>query len=1515
MSAPTSPPNACPKCGTALPSAATAGLCPRCLMAEAMQATQTEAAPATPQKALSPVELAPHFPQLEVLECLGRGGMGVVYKVRQKALNRFAALKLLAPERVADAKFAQRFTHEAQALAALNHPSIVTIYDFGQAGGFYFLLMEFVDGVNLRQAMKAGRFTPEQALAVVPPVCEALQYAHEHGIVHRDIKPENLLMDKAGRVKIADFGIAKMLGGDATGASLDQPPAESPVNEGTLASTAGTPQYMAPEQKAHRRTDHRADIYSLGVVLYELLTGELPADKLQPPSRKVQIDVRLDEIVLRALEAKPELRFQTAGEFRTQVEKVTSTPDGDRGESAAAESRTPPEMGSSLSYPFRFSRRNLASLLLLLVPLNGAIIWAFVTAARLLTDFFANPSLAQRPDMDPAFTTKLANFLADHPGIVSFVAIFVCLVADALIIRRVRRAMLVPTASSDAAVPSGLRAADAPGRSRSPRRQGWVMWIIRICLVIFVIPPVAMMIVGLLSYRQASAPSGVARFDIVPAGVTGNVVIVDVTAEVGRGHAELRAALDGPQLPAATDAALAETFSPPFAGTFIKPTPYAGNHPFRIVSPGRMTWLLGFVLPDAALAKSALENLRPIGPLASVAGRTFAGTLFEVRQTNGQVFHASLQVGPPVTAADPNWVSVSSAPSTPSASALSSYDESGRVILKWEVQASQPGIVLLHREDGQSTASLRRDPKTKLYQAGISVELTKVGTDRVLLVTSGGGILREELTGNFRDLAAELWSYKNLSAKTERGTEIELCRFQGKPITVQVPVLTVTPATPPVPGTNPGIQRVEISTDKAVVHQAHYDGSGLLITFGTRTNRWTPSGRYLDGLFNVTLEWPAFGSGSLHVIKPRHGIHMNYRLDGPPGPMVGKLVFNPGMALPDAEGFCVIGKFQPDTGEPLPLAVQLGTDQPTQPGGAAIRPSTAGTSATTTAPITFRRDGVSWSFLIVGIGAIGLFVIGGIVLLVWLVRKGGTAGKVALALLAVALLVFAFGIAALVGYKWMATSSVQGAAQVASEKLGQMVLESNFPNSLVPQPRGRVLQTQNGFRVHLPAMQLASFEFLIRDADDSWRAVPALTAYVATGTNGGYHDTLYWTLRRDDMPHTENSTNQLWFWSVSATVNGGQQLPNLADHGTNFTHTLARGDQLDWSQLAIPPQTKLKPGEELLLPLFRTFGSATARGNMPKEAAVRVRCEPLPAALNLTYRDQFMELGLAAHKALMKVLPAKPTSPAAPAHIEFKVLRVENPPGTRDIHLHFERDTNPALGLEVWQDVTPSPGLHKQPQPGTYLDSQMKTWLGVNHARVLRWTLPNEFTEAEGRAVVKDIEQRAKVWRALDEGHVLGVATVTHRDGWKYHLVATVKRTPGFANPPPPPPAPAPLIRREERGKTRDGRDFAMTFEELQRDEKTSTVRVKTVNGGSVGSAMFEVRGNWDIAKARGAAYFINLKSWQGENGQWMSLTGFAQDKDVDPKTYFDLKEPLPADKRLIFLSVAAYERLFKGQP
>ena len=166
-------------------------------------------------------------------------------------------------------------------LAALNHPNIVTIYDFGQAGGFYYLLMEFVDGLNLRQLLRTRKFTPEEALAIVPTLCDALQFAHDRGIVHRDIKPENLLLDKTGKVKVADFGIAKMLG-----MAKDGRVGATAAPETVTQSAVGTPSYSAPEQKTDpQRVDNRADIYSLGVVFYEMLTGELPGKTLEarPP--------------------------------------------------------------------------------------------------------------------------------------------------------------------------------------------------------------------------------------------------------------------------------------------------------------------------------------------------------------------------------------------------------------------------------------------------------------------------------------------------------------------------------------------------------------------------------------------------------------------------------------------------------------------------------------------------------------------------------------------------------------------------------------------------------------------------------------------------------------------------------------------------------------------------------------------------------------------------------------------------------------------------------------------------------------------------------------------------------------------------------------------------------------------------------------------------------------------------------------------------------------------------------
>ena len=314
------PASQCPHCGKPVPPGAPLGICPECML-KVGAGTQAPFPPNAPDrggkfKPPAPGVIAAFFPQLEILEFIGQGGMGAVYKARQPALDRLVALKILPPSMDDDPGFAERFTREARTLAKLSHPNIVAVYDFGQSGGYRYFLMEYVDGLNLRQIERAGRLSPREALAIVPQLCEALQFAHDAGIVHRDIKPENILMDKRGRVKIADFGLAKLLGADSRDYTITQP-----------GHVMGTPHYMAPEQvEKPLEVDHRADIFSLGVVFYEMLTGELPLGRFASPSQMVRVDVRLDDVVLRALEKEPDRRYQHASQIKTAVDTIAATP-------------------------------------------------------------------------------------------------------------------------------------------------------------------------------------------------------------------------------------------------------------------------------------------------------------------------------------------------------------------------------------------------------------------------------------------------------------------------------------------------------------------------------------------------------------------------------------------------------------------------------------------------------------------------------------------------------------------------------------------------------------------------------------------------------------------------------------------------------------------------------------------------------------------------------------------------------------------------------------------------------------------------------------------------------------------------------------------------------------------------------------------------------------------------------------------------------------------------------------
>jgi serine/threonine-protein kinase len=245
-----------------------------------------------------------------------RGGMASVYKAYQTALGRHVALKMLAPALSGDPSFVQRFHDEARQTASLEHPNIVTIYDIGQAGSRLFIAMRYIDGLSLAELLaREGRQPANRAVHIVAQVAEALDYAHSRGVIHRDVKPGNIMIEPGDRVTLTDFGIAKTVGG----AQLTQ-----------VGAIVGTPEYLAPEQALGQPTDHRADLYALGIVLFELLTGRTPfraetplatlhAQIYTPPpfptDLNQQIPSTVAAVVMQSLAKEPAQRFQSGRDF------------------------------------------------------------------------------------------------------------------------------------------------------------------------------------------------------------------------------------------------------------------------------------------------------------------------------------------------------------------------------------------------------------------------------------------------------------------------------------------------------------------------------------------------------------------------------------------------------------------------------------------------------------------------------------------------------------------------------------------------------------------------------------------------------------------------------------------------------------------------------------------------------------------------------------------------------------------------------------------------------------------------------------------------------------------------------------------------------------------------------------------------------------------------------------------------------------------------------------------------
>ncbi len=257
-----------------------------------------------------PTDLVPLFPGYEIEGLIAVGGMGAVYGAVQRSLERSVAIKILPQEFTQDREFQALFVAEAKAMARLNHPNLIGVYDFGEVAGMLFIVMEFVPGQSLHHSAHGTAIDPAEVIRLITGVCLGLAHAHENGIIHRDIKPSNILLDLNANPKIGDFGLAR--------------PTDHQVEAGD--DIFGTPHYTAPEVvSAPTTVDHRADIFSVGVMLHELLTGRLPAEDHRSASAISLCDPRFDAIIRRATDPNPAHRYTSAVEMIHELHTIATT--------------------------------------------------------------------------------------------------------------------------------------------------------------------------------------------------------------------------------------------------------------------------------------------------------------------------------------------------------------------------------------------------------------------------------------------------------------------------------------------------------------------------------------------------------------------------------------------------------------------------------------------------------------------------------------------------------------------------------------------------------------------------------------------------------------------------------------------------------------------------------------------------------------------------------------------------------------------------------------------------------------------------------------------------------------------------------------------------------------------------------------------------------------------------------------------------------------------------------------